>query len=104
MGYTLRLPTRDGHEISDGGGALISAVRKANLSGQRRTLDWDEHDAVGTKAAHGLRHKRDTEAGGYHWNRRCHLRRLLGQVRTESGASNGCKDGIVDRRIDCARE
>jgi hypothetical protein len=62
MGCDLRLSTRDGYEISDAGGALSSAVRKANLSGQRRTLDWNEHHAVGTKAAHRLRHKRDTEA------------------------------------------
>src|SRR5215468_1945664 len=104
MGYTLRLPTRDGHEISDGGGALSSAVRKANLSGQRRALDWDEHHAVGLKAAHGLRRKRDTEAGGYHRNRRCRLRRLLGQVRAKSGAGNGCEDVVVERRINYARE
>jgi hypothetical protein len=39
MGCDLRLPTREGHEISDAGGALSSAVRKANLSGQRRILD-----------------------------------------------------------------
>ena len=102
MGCDLRLPTRDRHEISDGSGALISAVRKANLSGQRRTLDCDEHHALGMKAAHGLRYKRDTEAGGYHRNRRCHLWRLLRKVRTESGAGKGRENGIVDRWINCA--
>src|SRR5262245_3185435 len=40
----------------DGGGALSSAVREANLSGHRRTLDWDEHHALGMNAAHGIRH------------------------------------------------
>jgi hypothetical protein len=100
----LRPSTRDGHEISDGSGTLISVVRKANLSGQRRTLDWNEHHALGMKTAHGLRYKRDTEAGGYHRNRRCYLWRLLCQVWTESGVGKGRENAIIDKWINCACE
>jgi hypothetical protein len=35
LGCDLRLPPRDGHKISDRGGALCSAVGKTNLSRQR---------------------------------------------------------------------
>lgn len=104
MTHELRLPTRDGHEISDGGGTLSPAVCKANLSGQRWTLDRDEDHALGIKTAHGLRHKRNTEASGYHRNSRCHLRRLLSQIRNAPGADKGCDNGVIDRWIDRARE
>ena len=104
LGCDLRLLTRDGDEISDDGGALCSAVSEANLSQQRRTLDRDERNAIGTNATHGLWYKRDAEAGGYHRNRRRHLRRLLGKLRTESGTDKSCENGVVDRWINCACE
>jgi hypothetical protein len=98
------VPPCRGHEITDGHGAIIPPIGKADRRAGRVTFNAYIGDACEVDLRDRLRYDRHAEPRRYHVSHRRYLRRLLAKLGTEPGPLTACDDRIVQAGSDRARE